>query len=80
VDDAARPGQAKCMVMPECINTVKAIIYDNVTLNRKSCQWMNLNYGSIQHIIHDELGFHTVYTRWVSQNFIPDIKQKQLHV
>jgi hypothetical protein len=21
-----------------------------------------------------------VYTRWVSQNFIPDIKQKQLHV
>jgi len=59
VDDTPIPGQVNRVVTPECINAVMVVIHDSCHINMKeSAMKINLNHGSIQHTVHDELGFH----------------------
>jgi hypothetical protein len=75
VDDAQRPGQANHVVTPECINAISAVTCANKNIKLKELAMkMNMSYGTIQHIVHNELGFHKVCAKRIPQNVTPGMK------
>jgi len=55
VTDSPRPGQAHCVVTPEAIAAVEAIVKENrrIAVNEIAAH-LDMSHGSEHHIVHDK--------------------------
>jgi len=79
VADSPRPGQAYCVVTPEVIAAVEAIVKDNLRVTvREIAAHLDMSDGSAHHIVHDVLQFYKVSARWVPCQLTAELKERRV--
>jgi len=77
--DAPRPGQAHRVVTEESIAAADRLIQENrrVTLAEMAF-FLSMSFGSVQHIVHDELRYSKVSARWVPRQLTQELKDRRV--
>ena len=77
--DAPRPGQAHRVVTEESIAAADRLIQENrrVTL-AEMASLLHMSFGSVQHIVHDELRYRKVSARWVPRQLTQELKDRRV--
>jgi len=78
VEDSPRPGPAFTAVTEDNIAAVENVIRGKRRVTVKEvASLLDISVGSTHHIIHNELEFRKVCTRWVPKRLTPEMKERR---